>query len=200
MRFSWTLEKQSWGIKSFFVLSPANQRRICTKVLHHYNILEYFADHSVSQGNITKMSTHQLPQGGNCRIPQNCIVFKHFLLYPISQILSTDLLFLCYIMWESNLEASLEKEASKLSYKRKGLSASPYQSLSRLPTERTWSTMSTKPLIWLPKSRILSKFHHSWNLPKSRILSLFQHFWTLSNSQIISKLHLLYYLNFVNSS
>ena len=104
-------------------------------------------------------------------------------------------------MWESNSEASLEKEASKLSYKRKGLSASPYQSLSRLPTERTWSTMSTKPLIWLPKSRILSKFHHSWNLPKSRILtkfhhswnlakfrilSLFQHLWSLSNSEIIS--------------
>ena len=89
-------------------------------------------------------------------------------------------------MWESNSEASLEKEASKLSYKRKGLSASPYQSLSRLPTERTWSTMSTKPLIWLPKSRILSKFHHSWNLPKFRILSLFQHLWSLSNSEIIS--------------
>ena len=104
-------------------------------------------------------------------------------------------------MWESNSEASLEKEASKLSYKRKGLSASLYQSLSRLPTERTWSTMSTKPLIWLPKSRILSKFHHSWNLPKSRILSkfhhswnlpkfrilsLFQHLWSLSNSEIIS--------------
>ena len=131
-------------------------------------------------------------------------------------------------MWESNSEASLEKEASKLSYKRKGLSASPYQSLSRLPTERTWSTMSTKPLIWLPKSRILSKFHHSWNLsksrilskfhhswnlpksrilsifhhswnlPKSRILSLLQHFWNLSKSQILYKFHLLYYFNSVN--
>ena len=123
--------------------------------------------------------------------------------------------FLCYIMWESNSEASLEKEASKLSYKKKGLSASLYQSLSRLPTERTWSTMSTKPLIWLPKSRILSKFHHSWNLPKSRILSkfhhswnlpkskilsLFQHYWNLSKSQILSKFHLLYYFNSVNSS
>ena len=93
MRCLWTLEKQSWGIESSFVLSPANQRRIYTKVLQHCNILEFFVDHSASQGIITQMSTHQLPQGGNCRIPQNCIVFKHFLLYPISQILSTDLLF-----------------------------------------------------------------------------------------------------------
>ena len=93
MRCLWTLEKHSWGIKSSLVLSPANQRKICTKVLNHCNILEYFVNHSVSQGNITQMSTHQLPQGGNCRIRQNCIVFKHFLLYPMSQILSTDLLF-----------------------------------------------------------------------------------------------------------